>query len=272
MNDRELALEALAETVVFAHEGDASAAAATAATAPTATGAATASPLRAERAAFERTAALAAAALVAAGPKTAPPAALQAKLAAAGLSFCAERRGPQAPLPPNPNPPPTGSSWRAWPMALALATGLAAGFGLCRSFGCPTPSAPAPLPSVEPTALLASDPHALRLPWQKGPSALAGAVTGEVVWSPDQQQGVLVFRGLPPLDPDHRFQLWIVDGTREGAPVDGGLFAVANTAETRIPVQAKLPIGKAAAFVVTVEGKDGAVVSKQEHVVAIAAL
>jgi len=39
-----------------------------------------------------------------------------------------------------------------------------------------------------------------------------------------------------------------------------------------VPVQAKLPIGRAAAFVVTLEGKDGAVVSKQEHVVAVARL
>jgi hypothetical protein len=261
VSERELALEALAEAVVFAHEGEAPAAMAT----------------TAERAVLERTAALAAAGLAAASSngQATVPTSLQARLAAAGLSFCAERRGPQAaPLPrPAPTRDPAGATWRLWPFAAVLAAGLVLGFTLCRGFGCPTTESPAPQTPPAPAALLASDPGALHLPWQKGPSPLAGTVTGEVVWSAQQQQGVLVFRGLPPLDPEHRFQLWIVDGTREGAPVDGGLFTVADLGtETLVPVQAKLPIGKAAAFVVTVEGKDGAVVSKQEHVVAIAAL
>lgn len=255
MSDRDLALEALAEVVVFAHEHDAAAAAAAAPDAD-----------RVALAAFERTAALAAAALAG---RTAPPAGLQTRLQAAGLKFLADRRSPQWPSQPAPmlqSRPGPGSGWT---LAAGLLIGSVLGFGLCRAVGCPTAAAPDP----EPAALLASDPAALHLPWQKGASPLAGSVTGEVVWSQREQRGLLRFQGLPPLDSEHRFQLWIVDANRDGAPVDGGLFTVTDRdAETTIAVQPRLPVAKPAAFVVTVEAKDGVVVSKQEHVVALARL
>jgi hypothetical protein len=113
----------------------------------------------------------------------------------------------------------------------------------------------------------------VRIAWKSGPSPFAGTVRGDVVWSQDRQVGYLRFTGLPPLAPGHRFQLWVVDGERTGAPVDGGLFSIADaTAETVVPVHTTLPIGKPAAFVVTVEDARGVVVSGQEHVVAIAGL
>ena len=93
-----------------------------------------------------------------------------------------------------------------------------------------------------------------------------------MVWNDQQQRGVLRLRGLPEAPAGRQFQLWIVDREREGAPVDGGLFDVAATGESLVPVQARLHIGKAAAFVITVERRGGVVVSKQEDVVAIAGL
>ncbi|MBX3462885.1 MAG: anti-sigma factor, partial [Planctomycetes bacterium] len=128
-------------------------------------------------------------------------------------------------------------------------------------------------PAERRAALLASGQALVRWSWQPGPSPLRGEPHGEVVWSTARQEGYLTFRGLPPLDPEHRFQLWIVDGQREGAPVDGGVFAIEDPSrETVVPVHAALPIGRPAAFVVTVEDKAGVVVSKQEHVVALAGL
>jgi hypothetical protein len=98
-------------------------------------------------------------------------------------------------------------------------------------------------------------------------------VSGDVVWDDASQLGFLTFEGLPPLDDEHRFQLWIVDGQRQGAPIDGGLFAIGKADEpTVVAITAKLPVGRAAAFVVTVEAKAGVVVSAQEHVVAVAGL
>lgn len=256
-------LEALAEAVAFAHASEVELAAT-----PTA-----------EQLALERTAALA---MVALAPTVQMPKALQDRLAAAGLAFCAEqRRRRMAAVPPAVTPPavtPIGST-AAYELSGprssrsvvgTLLIGLAAGVALWFVLrGEPmVPSA-----ADQRASLLAIDPKAVHVPWKPGPSPKSGAVSGEVVWSQERQEGFLTFKGLPPLDDDHRFQLWIVDGNREGAPVDGGVFGLADAnAETVVPVQARLPIGKPAAFVVTVETKAGVVVSKQEHVVAIAGL
>jgi hypothetical protein len=239
-------LENLAEAVAFAHDAE------------VATLAGDDPDVRA----LERTAALALAALA---HPAALPERLQAKLAAGGLQFCAERAATHRPVVTRREAATSGPHW------LTFLAGLAAGVAL---FLVLTLRGDAPAPASQLRArMLALDAAAVQLPWRAGPSPMSGAVQGEVVWSTARQEGYLTFRGLPPLDAEHRFQLWIVDGTRTGAPVDGGLFAIADaTVETVVPVQAKLPIGKPAAFVVTVETQAGAVVSAQEHVVAIAGL
>lgn len=249
-------LEAMLDAVVFAHEPDQQ---------PL-----TESPQARE---FERAAALAAAAFAAA---EAPPAALANRLAAAGLQFCAERRT----MPEN----------RARPMLVGTSPGFVTGAGSPRRSGAlfgfltgvaaaamfwffaTRPPAPVDLPGARQHLLAAGDVQ--RLEWKGGPSPLSGSVKGDVVWSGAEQAGYLTFEGLPPLGPDQRFQLWIVDGTRkDSAPVDGGLFAIIDASRpTIVPIQARLPVAKAAAFVVTVEDKAGVVVSKREHVVAIAGL
>lgn len=267
-------LEQLAEAVAFAHDPTTAWPVAT-------TGTADAAALRG----LERTAALAATALA---ERPELPKHLQDRLAAAGLSFCAEqRRKAGRPTAPSPNasspilrPVAAAAIDRptAGPSVRTFLFGLAAGAALWFAWGALRPVPPAAPTLTEPTlteqrASLLAAPATVRLPWKAGPSPRSGAVTGEVLWSQDQQQGILTFRGLPALDAEHRYQLWIVDGNRTGAPVDGGVFALADgTAETLVAVQAKLPIGKPAAFVVTVEERAGVVVSKQEHVVAIAGL
>lgn len=120
-------------------------------------------------------------------------------------------------------------------------------------------------------AVLASDHQAFHREWKPGPSARDSHFSGDVVWSHERQDGWLSFRGLPKLDPDHAYQLWIVDQRRDGPPVDGGLFTIQNPdAETLVPIHAHLRVERPVAFVITIEPKNGVVVSKQEHVVAIA--
>ena len=236
--------EAAAEAVVFAHESWAA----------IPNGIDTA-----ELRALEHTAALAAAAF--AGSAFVPKR-LQDRLAATGLSFCAERCRAA--------PPGSVRRLRAAQGRVAGLLGLAACLALAWVLWANRDEGVHPQTRA---TLLTADKEAVRLAWKGGSSLKSGAVTGDVVWSQARQAGFLSFRGLPPLDAEHRFQLWIVDGTREGAPVDGGLFVIADAGiETVVPVQARLPIGKAAAFVVTVEPKHGVVVSKQQHVVAIAGL
>jgi hypothetical protein len=101
-------------------------------------------------------------------------------------------------------------------------------------------------------------------------------LTGDVVFDPARQIGFLRFQGIPANDPRlAQYQLWIADaGRKQPLPVDGGVFDVTPQAtasgDVIVPFRAKLPVGKATAFVVTMEQPGGVVVSKQERVLALA--
>lgn len=204
---------------------------------------------------FRDTAALATAAVTGTTPV---PARLFDRLAADALRHCASVR-PRPATPIRPLRP------ARWPVVAAAAAGVLITW-------LAMPRQPRPIdPASERSALLAAA-GSFHQSWKSGPSPLQGAVSGDVVWNDQQQRGVLRLQGLPTAPAGRQFQLWIVDGEREGAPVDGGLFDVSANGETLVPVQARLHIGKAAAFVITVERHGGVVVSKQEDVVAIAGL
>jgi anti-sigma-K factor RskA len=97
--------------------------------------------------------------------------------------------------------------------------------------------------------------------------ALGSGAGGSVVWSSDLQTGVLALRGLAVNEPtDAQYQLWIADETREGPPVDGGVFNVTGEGELEIPIDAKLLIGRPTRFTITVERPGGVVVSAEERV------
>lgn len=103
---------------------------------------------------------------------------------------------------------------------------------------------------------------------------------GEVLWDPETNEGYMVFEGLAANDPsEYQYQLWIFDAERPTGdlpeygdgilsqrPVDGGVFDAAGTGRVVIPINAKLPVGKAAIFAVTVEPPGGVVVSKRDIV------
>jgi hypothetical protein len=93
-----------------------------------------------------------------------------------------------------------------------------------------------------------------------------------IVWSPSTQRGFMRFVGLPPNDPAKtQYQLWIFDRQRDQAfPVDGGVFDVPSTGEVIVPITAKLRVGDATLFAVTVEHPGGVVVSRREHIVVTA--
>lgn len=100
-----------------------------------------------------------------------------------------------------------------------------------------------------------------------------GEPQGDVVWHAPSQRGTMRFRGLPANDPDKRqYQLWIVDGKRNAAqPVDGGVFDVpAGQTEIVIPIDPKIFVHDAQAFVVTVEAAGGVVVSDRKEIVVLA--
>jgi len=176
-----------------------------------------------------------------------------------------------------------GRRWRGRvALAAAALLGVAIGVGLGRR---PAPEAPL-VAKAPPPAPRAEDPgrpktpaearadlllradDLVRIEWAATEDAAAEGTSGDIVWSPSEQRGFMRFSGLATNDPSRsRYQLWIFDETRdERFPVDGGVFDVKQT-EVVVPIQAKLPVGVASLFAVTVEPPEGVVVSKRERIV-----
>lgn len=134
----------------------------------------------------------------------------------------------------------------------------------------PTVSAPAPAPKPSPeearAALVASGAPVLSWAATKDPAAKGAK--GDVVWSDRDQRGFMRMQGLAKNDPaKFQYQLWIFDAERDDKfPVDGGVFDVTGD-EVVVPVDARLGVGKAVLFAVTVEKPGGVVVSKRERIV-----
>lgn len=115
---------------------------------------------------------------------------------------------------------------------------------------------------------------------------LDNGIAGRVVWSDDRDEGYMEISGLAPNDPaDFQYQLWIFDAQRPTGelpesyaalgldiltqrPIDGGVFDFTPDPSGRavVPVDAKLPVGKAAIFAVTKERPGGVVVSNRDIV------
>lgn len=158
----------------------------------------------------------------------------------------------------------------AWSIAAALAFLLVA-VSLTKG---PTPKDPslAKAPTVEQSlaALRESDSDIVSSPFSGLDTYKS--MNGEVVWSNARQEGYMVLTDLPANDPTARqYQLWIVDPTRDEAPVDGGVFDIPTGPSTAIiPIDAKLAVQDPRAFVITLEQPGGVVKSKQEVVVALA--
>jgi hypothetical protein len=117
------------------------------------------------------------------------------------------------------------------------------------------------------------DAAATRLAWTATSDASARGASGSVVWSGTAQTGAMRFAGLAPNDRARwQYQLWIFDKRRDQRyPVDGGVFDIpAGAAEVLVPIHARLPVGEATMFVVTVEPVGGVVVSSRERIALIA--
>ena len=115
----------------------------------------------------------------------------------------------------------------------------------------------------------------VRSSWQLTDDYAALSVAGDVVWSPQRQEGYMVFRGLPVNDPaQNQYQLWIFDATRdETFPVDGGVFDMpADASEVVVPISAGVPVREATLFAITREQSGGVVVSSREELMLVASV
>ncbi len=128
-------------------------------------------------------------------------------------------------------------------------------------------------PPAQLLAELESSPGTRVIPWSATEDPAAGGAQGAVVWNGAAQAGVMRFRGLQPNDPaTTQYQLWIFDAERDDRfPVDGGVFDVPpGAAETLVPIRARLPVGEAVLFAITVEPAGGVVVSSRERIALVA--
>jgi Anti-sigma-K factor rskA len=225
-------------------------------------------------------------------PEEPMPAALAARIIAAGeAAVRAQAAAPQVataevielPVGRRRNALPPQAGWWAAAACLVLAvTGwyprLAGQVGTVPVVAQVPP--PPPLTAAQQREALLARGSVIRAEWTQTPDPSASELVGDVVWDPATQRGFMRFRNIPANDPRlAQYQLWVVDAARterqQPQPVDGGLFNVSPAAATAdgdviIPFEAKLPVGKPAAFAVTIEQPGGVVVSKQEHVLALA--
>lgn len=198
------------------------------------------------------------------------PPALAARITATGEALVRARTVP--PIAVAMQTPRSGRSWTTWGGWLAAAALLAI---VVRSpQGSSIPEAPAVLNPV--AALrdsLLADSTLLRRSWTVTTDSTATSATGEVIWDARTQRGVMRFAGLAPNDRARwQYQLWIFDKARdERYPVDGGVFDIpANGGEVLVPIRARLPVGDAVLFAVTVEKAGGVVVSTRERIAVLA--
>lgn len=83
---------------------------------------------------------------------------------------------------------------------------------------------------------------------------VAPLATGALVVSDDGQYGTLVVDGLPPLDAEHEYQLWLI---RDGVRTSGGVFAVNDEGYGALWVSAPQTLSSYPAFGITVEPAGG---------------
>jgi len=122
-------------------------------------------------------------------------------------------------------------------------------------------------------AVLQARADTVVVPWSATADPAAGGAEGAVLWNPAEQAGLMRFRGLEANDPAvAQYQLWIFDAERDDRfPVDGGVFDVPpGVDEVLVPIRARLPVGQAVLFAITVEAPGGVVVSSRERIALVA--
>lgn len=82
----------------------------------------------------------------------------------------------------------------------------------------------------------------------------APAAVGTLVISGDGEYGTLVVDGLPALDPDHQYQLWLI---RDGQRASGGIFSVNPEGYGALWISSPEPLSSYSAFGITIEPEGG---------------
>ena len=210
------------------------------------------------------------------------PAALADRIIGVGEAVVRTSRAASAPFASVPLAPMAIESRRRSPgRAVAVWYGwLAAAALLVWTINSRTSGPVSPIVAIGPSSgavlrdsLLNADSSLVRLAWTATADSSAFGATGDVVWSARAQRGVMRIAGLQPNDRGRfQYQLWIFDKRRDQRyPVDGGVFDIpAGAHEVFVPIDARVPVGDAVMFAITVEVPGGVVVSKRERIALLA--
>jgi Anti-sigma-K factor rskA len=171
-------------------------------------------------------------------------------------------------------------NWLGWAIAAVALVALAVNVWTTRTKSpevvlqpIPTPSVQKPSIEEEFAAMMSSPSSVVKAKWgPSAPTAEIKDVSGDVVWSDQEQKGFMRLKGLPVNDKNRStYQLWIFDKTQDKAtPIDGGTFDVDRNGEVIIPINAKLRAEDPQLFAITIEKPGGVVVSKREKMAALA--
>jgi anti-sigma-K factor RskA len=82
----------------------------------------------------------------------------------------------------------------------------------------------------------------------------APASAGTLVADSDGEYGTLIVEGLPVLDQDHQYQLWLI---RDGQRTSGGVFSVNPEGYGALMVSSPEPLSSYPAFGITIEPEGG---------------
>ena len=158
----------------------------------------------------------------------------------------------------------------------AAAAAIALWFAVPRTSVAPATVVVTPIrstPAQLRDSLLTADSAIERLAWTATQDSSALSASGDVVWSARAQRGVMHIVGLQANDRARwQYQLWIFDKTRDQKyPVDGGVFDIpAGQTDVYVPIDARVTVGDAVMFAVTVEPAGGVVVSTRERIALLA--
>ncbi len=206
------------------------------------------------------------------------PPALAARIVSSGEALVrAHTVTPVVPLLERSPAPTRGTPWLTWGGWLAAAAMLV--LFVRANAGSPAETPQGIVATVDARvalrdSLLASSTVQRQL-WTPTTDSTAFGASGEVLWDPVSQRGVMRFVGMTANDRERwQYQLWIFDAERdERYPVDGGVFDIpTGEREVLVPIRARLGVSKAVLFAVTVESPGGVVVSSRERIAVTAQL
>ncbi|GAB5495617.1 MAG: hypothetical protein Phyf2KO_06970 [Phycisphaerales bacterium] len=105
-------------------------------------------------------------------------------------------------------------------------------------------------------------PGTVRMAWQPfdlpDNPAEQQAVTGDVVWNDELEQGYLRFVGLAQNDPAvEQYQVWVIDERGLEQKVSGGVFNANAAGEIIVPIDPAIDVGQVALFAITIEEPGG---------------